>query len=282
MPCLRFLLLCGFVLVFIAVFHFRALAAFTFQVASVSPVSIDSREQEIQVTLNFSGLPSASYFRVAFQKEGSDSYVGYLKNDRDEWTKVLTLGTSDCANYYSVPDVSSTSATLYIKIGEDQKIEAGTYVIKAHRYTSSCKTYSTSQEVELHKVILHIPTPIPSPTITPTYTPAPTQQPTNTPTPVPTMRPSIYRTNAPTPAPTIRYASAILGVEQIATGEAEVHREDVETTESGKIADTKPRLVLFALLVMSVGMGLLSFGLAMKKVEIWKAIVEKHIRHPGK
>lgn len=235
------------------------------------------------MTLNFSGLPSASYFRVAFQKEGSDSYIGYLKNDRDEWTKITTLGTSDCANYFSVPDVSSTSATLYIKIGEDQEAESGTYVIKAHRYTATCKSYAAANDATLQKVMLTLPTPTPLPTSVPTPSPTLYSAPTPTPATItPTVSPSPYRTGTPTSAPISPYTSGILGIEQEATTDAEVSEVRLEATASGNTADGKQRLVLFALLVMSVGVGLLSFALAMKKVEVWKTIVEQKIQYPGK
>lgn len=288
MSCRGFLLYCGLALCASGFFRSPVVAAFSFRVASVTPASLTSKEQEVQVVLDFSGLPSASYFRVAFQKEGSDSYIGYLKNDRDEWTKIASLGTSDCVNYFSVSDVSSASATLYIKIGEDQAAESGTYAIKAHRYTSSCKSYSAASDATPQKVILTIPTPTVTPTSVPTPIPinsTPTSYPTHTPTPVtitPPWHPTPYRTHTPTRVPTLPYASDILGIEQEVTAGAAVPHVRLEATTSGNTVAGKERLVLFALLVMSVGVGLLSFALAMKKVEIWKTIMEQTMRYPGK
>lgn len=290
MSCRGFLLYCGLALCASGFFRSPVVAAFSFRVASVTPASLTSKEQEVQVVLDFSGLPSASYFRVAFQKEGSDSYIGYLKNDRDEWTKIASLGTSDCVNYFSVSDVSSASATLYIKIGEDQAAESGTYAIKAHRYTSSCKSYSAASDATPQKVILTIPTPTATPTSVPTPTltnptPTPTSYPAYTQTPItitPLWHPDPYRTHTPTRVPTLPYASDILGIEQEVTAGAAVPHVRLEATTSGNTVAGKERLVLIALLVMSVGVGLLSFALAMKKVEIWKTIMEQTMRYPGK
>jgi len=130
-------------LLFLFVSATSVVKAYNFDIVSSDPTSISSKETEVNVTLNISSLPSESYFRVSFQKPNND-YFGQLKNDRGEWVKIKTLSTTECADYYKVSDTSATSIVITIKVGDDQNIDAGTYMIKAHRYTSTCKTYSDS------------------------------------------------------------------------------------------------------------------------------------------
>ena len=180
-------------------------AAFSFNIASVSATTITSGGQEMDVNLSISNLPSGdSYFRAALQKE-SGSYFGYVKNNNGDWSAIQAL-SGDCAIYYKISDVSITSLTLKFKLGDDVLTDNGSYKIRAHRFTSTCKSYT--EATNYLDIAINMPTPTPTPTPTPaptsTPTPIPTPSPTNTPTPTPTKTPTPapIHTSVPTPKET--------------------------------------------------------------------------------
>ena len=183
---------------------FPAQASFSFSLESANPNSINSLEQEVGVKLNIIDLPSESYFRVGWKKEGSSAYFGYVKNQDNNWTKIETLN-SDCKNYYKVSDTGTTTLTLLTKMGSDSTHEAGNYLLKAHRFTSSCASNSGSENEQM--VVLNIPTPTPTPIPTPTPTATPTPTPSSTPKPTPSSTPK--PTQTPTPKPTSVPSSTI-------------------------------------------------------------------------
>jgi len=174
-----------------------AYAAFSFSLEQANPSVVDSLEREVEVKLNITDLPSESYFRVGWKKEGSSTYFGYVKNQDDNWTKIETL-SADCKNYYKVSDTGTTTLTLLTKMGSDSTHEAGNYLLKAHRFTSSCASNSGSENEQM--VVLNIPTPTPTPIPTPTPTATPTPTPSSTPKPTPSSTPK--PTQTPTPKPT--------------------------------------------------------------------------------
>ena len=181
-----------------------AYAAFSFSLEQANPSVVDSLEREVEVKLNITDLPSESYFRVGWKKEGSSTYFGYVKNQDDNWTKIETL-SADCKNYYKVSDTGTTTLTLLTKMGSDSTHEAGNYLLKAHRFTSSCASNSGSENEQM--VVLNIPTPTPTPIPTPTPTATPTPTPSSTPKPTPSSTPK--PTQTPTPKPTSVPSSTI-------------------------------------------------------------------------
>ncbi|HJY98562.1 MAG TPA: hypothetical protein VJ227_02500, partial [Patescibacteria group bacterium] len=145
---------CASVLLFLSAKN--SFAAFSMNISSVSADSVSSNEQEVAVTASISGLPNPSYFRVAWQKSSGDTYFGYVKNNTGDWVKIYS--DQDCKNYYSVPDIATTSLTLQTKIGDDNNPENGSYSLKIRRYTSSCASYSDSAAFA---VSINLPTPTP-------------------------------------------------------------------------------------------------------------------------
>lgn len=169
-------------------------AAFTFEVVGATPTVITSKEDVVVVTLSITDLPSESYFRVAWQESGGKPYFGYIKNDKGEWTQIKSLSSGDCGDYYKVSDLSTSSIQLEVKMGQDSDVLPGQYLLKAHRFTASCSSYTASSEASDTSVTANIPTP--TPTLTATPIPTPTPIPTKTPTPSP------LATKKPTPKPT--------------------------------------------------------------------------------
>ena len=182
-----------------------AQAAFSFEIDSVFPEKITSKEEEVLVKLKIKDLPSESYFRVSFQKNDKARYFGFMKNDRDEWVEAGTLNIADCNKFYYVSDLTTENLEIYLKLGKDD-IEPGVYNIKAHRYTSSCgsspKISGNSAQVEIF-----VPTHPPSPTLgpTPSLTPKPSFSPTLFPSPAATFtrtqKPSALSSPGPSSTP---------------------------------------------------------------------------------
>lgn len=180
----------------------RVSAAFSFHIANIDPQNIANTDQEITVTLTLLNLPNESYLRIAWQEASGKPYFGYMKNNNGEWIKVEA--SQDCKNYYYISDLSTQSLVLVTKVGQDNAVHNGEYLLKARRYTASCSSYTDSEPITV-QVNLPTPTPtptptsFPSPTSTPTRTPIPTPTPTKTPTPSPqkiALSPTKITTNA--------------------------------------------------------------------------------------
>jgi len=163
-------------------------AAFQMTLQEPSNNTITSNEQEILITASISGLPSASFFRFAFQKNSGDPYFGYMKNNENNWIKITS--SQDCKNYVSVVDASASAVSSVVKIGDDNISENGTYSLKLRRYTSSCLSYLDSNAIVVN-FALPTSTPTPTPTLVATPTLVPTKTPITTPvktkTPLPTI-----------------------------------------------------------------------------------------------
>lgn len=203
-----------FKIIFLLIFCFflawpKPVRAWSFKIESINPSSVSSKNDEVEVVLSITDLPSESYLRVAWQEGEGKQYFGYVKNEKDEWVQIKSLG-SDCSNYYHVTNTGTFPLTLKTKIGEDKELTSGTYLLKAHRFTTGCSDRASENSVEI-SVNLPEPTPTPSPTPTqesePTATATPTPQPeaSHSPTPKPTKKP----TATPTPTP----KSGVLGEE---------------------------------------------------------------------
>ncbi len=111
----------------------------------------------------------------------------------------------------------------------------------------------------------------PSPTTTPTSTPTDTPQPTSTQTPSPTATSKPTSTRAPSPTRSVVFD--ILDTSEIASNEAVLG--DTAATNSGESAASgRAHPLVFALLFVGVGIALLSFALAIQKVDIWKQLIK--------
>src|SRR3990172_1459868 len=102
-------------------------SAFSFSIESIDPMQVLSLDQEVHVVLTITDLPSESYFRVGWKKEGRSTYLGYIKNQDGNWTKITSL-SGDCTDYYKVSDMGATLLTLTTKLGIDSEAEPGNYV----------------------------------------------------------------------------------------------------------------------------------------------------------
>lgn len=171
-------------------------AAFSFQISSISPSTISSKDQEVTVNVTLSDLPGESYFRAEFQQSSGSQYFGYSKDNSGNWIKVDA--NMDCKSYYKVSDVTTTSLVLSLKIGTDNNPTNGTNNVRVRRYTNTCGSSDDSDPVNID---FTLPTPTPSPTPTPTSTPSPSPTKAPTPTPAPTKSPTPKPTTKPSPTP---------------------------------------------------------------------------------
>ena len=191
----------GYLLVWILFFVLAlpAHAAFSFNIDSIDPTTVSSKEQTVTVQISLANLPAGdSYLRLSWQESDNKPYFGYMQNNAGDWVFIQPL-SGDCTKYYKVSSVT-TVATLSAKIGEDTDINPGTYTLKAHKFTPAC---SYSSITPTASILVAIPTATPTPA--PTGTPTPTPTPTSTPTPRPTATPLAKPDPAPqdTPTPTI-------------------------------------------------------------------------------
>lgn len=197
----KFALIAFLLFLFSFSFAKSSFAAFSLNISSITPDSVSYNEQEVTVAVNINNLPSESYFRIAWQEASGKPYLGHMKNNNGDWVKVES--SQDCKNYYKVSDITTASLILVTKVGEENVINNGSYLLKIRRYTASCSSYTDSDSIA---ILVNFPTPTPIPTITNTPTPKPTNSPTPTVTNTPTVTKSISKTpasNAANATPTI-------------------------------------------------------------------------------
>ena len=232
------------------------LAVFSFKIEDAKPDLVSFKNQEVEVLLNITDLPSESYFRVAWQKGENKQYFGYIKIDGN-WVKIKSL-RDDCSEYYHISDTSTNSATLITKIGEEEELTSGIYLLKAHRFTSTCKSYEASENT--FEIAINLPTPEPTPLPTPSPTSEDSPSPILTPSLIPTLSPIQSSGSTPSPKP-VRIIGAtlsggVLGEEKASKAaffpwEATEEAESQEATEASK-NKLVPRLFLGAGLVFLV------------------------------
>jgi hypothetical protein len=181
-------------------------AAFSFNISADGPLTVSGLNQEISVSFNISGLPSPSYFRVAFQKAAGDSYFGQIKNNTGDWVDITAL-SGDCHGYYYVSDTSVTTLIIPLRIGANINPDPGTYLIRAHRFTQSACSSTEAQNSLTADFDFPTPTPTPLPTPLPSPTPKPPTSTPRPPTAVPTMKP-VPPTSKP--APTFPNPTAVI------------------------------------------------------------------------
>jgi hypothetical protein len=195
---------CRKILLIFLIFLFPAsvYAAFSFSISATQPETVSDPVQEIPVSFTLSGLPSPSYFRVAFQKSSGSTYFGQIKNDSGDWVDITSL-SGDCHNYYYVSDTSATSLTIFLRVGSNTTPDSGQYLIRAHRFTQTACSATEAQNSLTADFIFATPTPNPSPTPIPPTAEPPTSTP-RSPTvkpPTNTPKPSVIPTIKPTPLP---------------------------------------------------------------------------------
>jgi len=167
-----FLTILAINLIFVLFIFIRPVqAAFSFYISGVEPVQVSSKEDVIDVRIVVNSLPSGdSFFKAGIKN--SNSYIGYIKNSDGDWVKIGSLSSDKnngaCKSYFKI--TSDGEYILKIKIGDDNDLPNGEYVIKAFRFTSSCSSYSDSSETEAFKINVALPIPTPSPTSLPTPT----------------------------------------------------------------------------------------------------------------
>lgn len=171
----RYFLILNFIVLFLVFFLLSTLAssvsaAFDFNILGVSPRDISSKEQEIEVKVKVESLPSSSvsFFRVSIKK--GNTFVGYMRNNYDDWVKVGSLTADEdnnlCSRYYRVD--SDGEYTFKMKVGSDTDITNGEYLVKAHRFpfnhnnSGKCGDPSVSSEQSEFKVNLVFSTPSPT------------------------------------------------------------------------------------------------------------------------
>ncbi len=217
----------------------KTYAIFTMSIKEVDRQSIDQKEQEIKVVLGINNLPSESYLRASFQKKNGDPYFGFMKNDLGSWTKIGSL-SSDCKGYYNVTDKTINEISIPLIIGADTNVESGDYLIKGHRFTSSCSSYDESTNSA--SINFSFPSPSPSASPSPAASPSPTPSlsPSSSPTPIPSKSPS------PKPSPSPEESL----MPELATPTGEVLGEN----EASPPAETKKKNS-FTLSFVLIGLG---------------------------
>lgn len=225
-------------------------ASFSFNISSPSATLITSGSQEIDISVNIVDLPSESYFRVSLQKESGGTYYGYVQNNNNEWAKIQAL-SGDCLGYFKVSDLTTTLAGLKYKIGDDLFLDNGNYVLKAHRFTKTCTSYTEGLNT--------IPFIVNLPTSTPTQAPV-TQQPTTAPTSAPTVKPTPTKspTSKPTTSPTPTEESEETDEPTISMSDVKI----VEATPTGLVAGAKTtnKKPVVALIFIYSGILFLGYG----------------------
>ena len=244
-------------LLFLFYFSFvkSSFAAFSLNISSITPDSVSYNEQEVTVNVSISGLPSESYFRIAWQESSGKPYFGYMKDNNGDWVRIES--SQDCKNYYKVSDTGTASLTLITKIGEENTINNGLYLLKARRYTASCSSYTDSDPFSIQ---INLPTPTPtnvpnSPTLTNTPTPKPTNSPT--PTPKPTVTPTIIKTISKTPASNAANATPTIISSEIKDVLGNSTKSSVDKFEEPKKENKKEKLQennnLLPIIFISIG-----------------------------
>ena len=141
------LVLALFSAIFLIFFTPSRVQAMSFSITDISTSLIQTNQEEVGVVLSIRDLPSGiSYFRVAWiGTEESTQYFGSMKNDRGEWREIEVLSSANCVNYFQVEGPGDRELLIFVKMSEEK--ELGEYFLRAHRFTSTCKTYLVSENI---------------------------------------------------------------------------------------------------------------------------------------
>lgn len=229
-------------------------------------------EEEMTVTASISGFTDGEtiYVKGAFFQPGTTNYFGYTKNG-DSWVKNSASNASQRAVTNGQWD-----GTLIIKsdFSDSGYKGEGEYSLKVRYYYGSF-----TGEWSTNVLPITINEPDPTSTLTPSVIPSsnPTSAPTSTSHPTQTTAPTATitprKTLTPTRKPTVTLkptepaVSDILGVED---GAKDAETEKI-ATPAGR-STTGP--LVFSLLFVGTGLGLIATVLAWQKTDIWKKILE--------
>lgn len=173
---------CAIFLIFFFFVFSSSVSALSFKIENVKPDSVSSKNQEVEVLLAITDLSSESYFRVAWQGKEGGSYFGYVKDNDGNWIEIKPLSSEECFSYYKVSQTGNSQITLVTKIGENIELSSEIYLLRAHRFTSTCKSYTASDNAFEISVSLTTPTPSPNPSPSLSQTPASSPSPSLSPT----------------------------------------------------------------------------------------------------
>lgn len=245
-------------------------------VISHTPAILDENaEAEITVNLTCSSCSTDSFLRGVFYPNGT-SYFGYVQSNDGTWTNVPG---SSCTQYFKVllADITpegTWSGKLKVKVDKESTNYngPGEYLFKVGRYTPSCSSASIwSNEVTIAVIgPTHTPTPSASPTMNPTLTPSDTPQLETTQMSTISIVPSKTSTPIRKPIVTLEPAESII-ISDILGRENSMRDVEAETlaTPSGN-SESKP--LVFSLLCIGTGFGLIATVLAWKSTDVWKNI----------
>ena len=161
-----------FFLLFTFCFLIFPSSCFAFSIGDVSQSEITSPNQVISVVLDLTDIPAnESYFRVAFTESStSRSYFGKMKNDKENWVAIGSLG--ECTNYYYLEKPDPTSnLTIQVQFNSDK--DPGDYYLKAHRLTKGCSTGCISGCFPVSYTYANANSPSPSPKFSSSPSPSP-------------------------------------------------------------------------------------------------------------
>jgi len=229
-------------------------SAFSFSISSPSATLITSGSQEIDIAINITDLPSESYFRVSLQKETGGSYYGYIQNNNAEWAKILVL-SGDCLSYFKVTDLKTSLINIKYKIGDDLLLDNGNYLLKAHRFTKTCTSYT--EGLNTIGLVVNLPTPTPNPTVVPTQEPTKSPSPTfiSTSKPIPTITSTPKPTSTPSELPEETVESEPVNLATVPAV------EKVLSTPKGLVAgdSTEKKTQLLSIIFVVSGVGFLGY-----------------------
>jgi len=228
-----------------------------------------TQEISIPIHLDCQNCSSSSFLRGVFYSAGSSNYFGFTEVSEGTW---FNGPGGTCIKYFEVPATmlheGTWSGMLKIKPDIDSSYYngPGEYLFKIGRYTGSCSspTWSVEKTVAITGPT-HTPTPsnTNTPMPTATHTLMPTNTPSSTMSPTATSTIAIKNTISPAPSKNRIQESATDSSTVLGTFE-NISRDEVNpiSTESSK-SPAKP--IVFSLLLVGSGFGLLSGVFAWKK-----------------
>lgn len=265
-PILRYaLLVIVFVLSPVSVQAARAITI------SVSPDQLTG-DEPLTITASPSGFTEGEtvYIKGAFFAPGSTNYFGFSRVGDASWVKNIETALTQPKvimglwnNYLSVKNDISDSG--YLGEGE-YSLKLGFYYVTGGNALSPVQWSTNSVTVVLREPP---PTPTEVPTATPTCTPSPvptaTLSPTKTPSPTVTLTPFpvVIRQKI---GRTATRSSDILGISNQPSS-AEVARPELIVQPAEQNASQN---IVFALLAIGVGLGLLASAIALQQSPLWK------------
>lgn len=234
--------------------------ALSVSINNTNPNVITNTDQIIDIEALVSGVSDDYYFRVGM-KQGS-KYIGYSANNDGEWIKIDTMDNEKkdnrCHSYLKIEKGDSGVFNLKFKIGEENSIQNGSYVIKIHRFTTACGNADVAETAI--SILLPTPTATTTPTATATATATVTATVTSTAISTPTKTPTPTPTKSPTP--TANPTETPVNTEEV-LGDEYIVESDETSSPNPKIAGstTTNNTKVVAFLFVYIGVIVLGFGL---------------------